>query len=139
MASLERRVRSFVLSLFDALEENTQQRFRILAAAGGMLATIGMWAVHLSYPYLLHSLIELGGRPEFLAALTLVFFPPFAVAFSIGSLITCEADEPDNEESGPMSGYFYRERADKRWRILFVAAIIAAANVVFMMVTSEAR
>jgi hypothetical protein len=137
MSWLERRANAFALSLFQTLEANTQSRVRILAAAGGMLVTIGLWVVHLIYPYLFNSLLQLDDRTAYLAAFVLVFSPPFAAAFSIGTLLCPQAEEPVNNESGPMSGYFYQERANKRWRIVIVAGIVAAANFLLMVITSQ--
>lgn len=134
MSSLERRVSSWALSLFDELEENTQTRTRIIAAAIGTVVTILLWVVHLSYPYILHDLIE----SDDWAKLSLGFLlaPPFVVAFSIGSLIFRQVSETAENESGPMSGYFYKQRADKRARLLIIAGIVGALNLMLMIITS---
>lgn len=137
MSSLDQRLTSWALSLFHALETNTRTRTRVLAVAGGVLAVIGMWLVHLSYPFIVHNVIEAEKKILFLFVFGLVIAPPFAVAFIIGSLIWPQANEPDEKESGPMSGYFYQERGDSRWKIVIVAAIISAMNFVAMLVTSS--
>ena len=62
--------------------------------------------------------------------------PPFVVAFSIGSFISPQVHKPVEDESGPMSGYFYRERADKKYRVLICAGLIAGLNLVLMIATS---
>ena len=137
MSYFERRLNSWALYLFHALEVNTQTKKRVLTAVGGMLATIGIWVVHLSFPYLFHYLIEIDSRLMLLAAFGLVFAPPFAAAFSVTSLICSQVNEPDEKESGLMAGYFYQERAVRKWKIVIGAGIIAAVNLIFMLILSD--
>ena len=137
MSSLDQRLTSLALSLFQALEESSKTRVRVLAVAGGILVTGGMWLVHLSYPYILHSVIEADSKITLLCLFAVVLAPPFAASFSVVSLIWPQANEPVKDESGPMSGYFYRERADRKWKIIIASGIIAAINLLLMMVTSD--
>ena len=136
MSSLERRLNSWALSLFQALETNTQTKTRVLVVAGGVLATIGIWFVHLRYPSISQRVIDTDSRLLVLFSFGVVFAPPFAVAFSLVSCIWPRAKLPDEEESGPMSGYFYRESANKRWKLFIVAGIITALNFLLMLITS---
>lgn len=101
-----------------------------------MLATVGIWTVHLSFPYLFRDLLQIEIRPIAWAAFALILAPPFAAAFSLGSLIFSQVDGPVENESGPMAGYFYQERADRKWKIAIGAGIIAAVNFIFMFVAS---
>lgn len=129
---------SWALSKFDSLEENTNTRTNVLVAAGGTLATIGLWVVHWIYPYVLADLVELQNKFVTLCAFVIVLAPPFVVAFCIASIIwRRRATNPIDEESGPMSGYFYRERADSRWKIVFLSALVAATNLMLMLITSD--
>lgn len=133
--SFPERLTSKALSLFNALEETTQARVHVLAAAGGILVTIGMWSVHLSYPEIFSTLFEHQDRwTKFF--LGFVLAPPFLVGFSIGSFICRDAYKPVKDESGPMSGYFYRQRADKKYWILIVAGLLAGLNLLLMIITS---
>ena len=132
--SLENRATSWALSLFDALESPTQIRTRIFAAAGGILVTIAMWAVHLTYPDIFTYLLQTDDWGKLV--LGFVLAPPFIVAFTVGSLLYRQAIEPVKNETGPMSAYFYQESATKRWKLLIVAALIAAVNFLLMLVTS---
>ena len=136
MSFVERRLHSLALKLFQAFEANTQSKTHVLAVVAGMLVTIAMWFVHLSYPYIFQDALETRNKLVVLFSFGVIFAPPFAMGFGIGSLICSQANEPDEKESGPMSGYFYRERADKRWKILVVAAIVGAMNFVAMLVSS---
>jgi hypothetical protein len=81
VSSLDRRLTSFALSLFHALEANTQTKTRVLVVGCGMLATIGQWLVHLSYPYTFHNLLQTESKILFLFGFAFVLAPPFAVAF----------------------------------------------------------
>jgi hypothetical protein len=131
---LEERATSWALSLFDALESPTQTKGRVLAAAAGTFVTIGMWAVHLSYPEIFSTLLQSDDWAKLL--LGCVLAPPFAVAFSVGAFIYRPAIERVKNESGPMSGYFYQQKENKRWRLLIIAGIVAALNFLLMMVTA---
>lgn len=138
MSYFERRLNSLALHLFHALEANTQTKKHVLTAVGGIVATIGIWVVHLNFPYLFQYVVQIETRPIFFAAFALAFAPPFAAVFSATSLIYSEVNEPDDEEeSGLMAGYFYRERAVRKWKIAIGAGIIAAVNLIFIVVTSD--
>lgn len=134
MSYFQKRITSWALSLFEHLDANPQTRMRIIVAAGGMLTTIGMWLVHLTYPEIFQRLIQEESVSKLLVGFLLA--PPFVVAFSIGSFISPQVHKPVEDESGPMSGYFYRERADKKYRVLICAGLIAGLNLVLMIATS---
>lgn len=133
--SFEERASSWALSLVDALESQADWKVRVVAVAGGALVTITMWVVHLSYPDIFTSFLEMDGWAKLF--LGFVLAPPFVVAFSVGSFIYRVPTEPEKtDEFGPMSAYFYQENASRRWKILIVAAIIGAVNFLLMLVTS---
>ena len=133
--SFEERSTSWVLSLFDALESHDHIRPRILAAAGGTLVTVIIWVVHLRYFDILHFLIELDDWAKPLVGFLLA--PPFVVAFTVGSFIYPQPIQSLKEnDSGPMSTYFYRERASRRWKLLIAAGIFAAVNFLLMFISS---
>jgi hypothetical protein len=131
--SFEEQASSWALSLFDALESSTHNRTRVFAAIGGTLATIVMWVVHLTYPEIFTFFLIDDWAKLFLG---FVLAPPFVFAFTVGSFIYPQPPEPKNE-SGPMSTYFYQERASRRWKLLIVAGLIAAVNFLLMLITSE--
>lgn len=137
MSSLDEHGTSWALSAVDALETNNQKKTRGVVAAGGILITIGMWIGHWFYPYVLDHLVQLESKILFLLVFAAVIAPPFAAAFSIGSIIFPQANEPVKNDSEPMSGYFYRERADTKWKLVVFAALIAATNFIFLVITSE--
>jgi hypothetical protein len=130
----EQRATSRAVSLIDTLESPAQTKGRILAAVGGGLVTIVMWVVHLTHPEIFSTL----SQDDSLGKLFLGFVlaPPFVLAFAIGSFIYRQGIEPVKHETGPMSGYFYRERANKRWKLFIVAGIITALNFLLMLITS---
>ena len=134
MSYVRKRITSRALSLFDALEENSETRTRLWAAAGGIVGTTVMWVVHLTYPEIFQTLMEDRGWAKFLVGAVLA--PPFVVAFSIGSFIYPQADKQGDNDSGPMSGYFYRESADRKYKLLIGAGLIAGLNLLLMMITS---
>jgi hypothetical protein len=107
---------------------------RTLVAAGAMLVTIGMWLVHLTYPEIFQTLLQEKSVSKLLIGFVLA--PPFVVAFSIGSFIAPQVRKAVEDESGPMSGYFYRERVDKKYRVLICAGLFAGVNLVLMIATS---
>ena len=137
MSSLDRSLTSWMVSWFQALEENPQRKTRIFAAIAGILVTIGMWLVHLTYPYIFQEVSDSQSNLAFWCLFAAVVAPPFVVGYSIGSLVCPEANDPASEESGPMSGYFYRERANRKWRILIVAGMVGGLNFLLMLVTSD--
>jgi len=130
----EKRATSWAVSLFDTLESPAQPKPRIYAAVGGALVTIAMWVVHLIFPEIFKTLIQEDDWSKLF--LGFVLAPPFVAAFSIGSFIYRQGIEPVKHESGPMSGYFYRETANKRWKLFIVAGIITAVNFLLMMIAS---
>jgi hypothetical protein len=133
--TLEERATSSALSLVDALESPTHSGVRFLAAAAGALVTIGMWIVHLYYLDIVSFFAEIDSWAKLL--LGLVLAPPFVVAYAIGCFIYPQPIEPKNgDEFGPMSTYFYQERASKRRTLLIVAALIAGLNLVLMFIAS---
>ena len=133
--SFEDNASSWAVSLFDALESHDHIRPRILAAAGGAIVTIIMWVVHLRYLNLVDLFGELDSWAKIFMGLILA--PPFLVAFTIGSFIYPQPVESlKSNASGPMSTYFYQERASRRWKLLIVAGIFAAVNFLLMFVSS---
>lgn len=133
--SVEEKAESWAVSLFDALESNTHTTVRVYLAAGGALVTIGMWVVHLLYPEIFKFFFESDDWLKLFFGVVLV--PPFVLAFTVGSFIYRQPVEPDKTDvSGPMSGYFYQERASRRWKLIIGAALIAAVNFVLMLVTA---
>ena len=130
----EQRATSWAVSLFDALESPAQTRGRKIAAIGATLVTIVMWVVHLIYPEIFRTLIQEDDWAKLFLGFLLA--PPFVAAFAIGSFIYRQGLEPAKNESGPMSGYFYQESANKRWKLLIAAGIIAAVNFLLMLIVS---
>jgi hypothetical protein len=137
VSSLEEHGNSWALSAVDALESRNQRKTRALIAAGGIVATIGIWLAHWFYPYVLDNLVQLQSKLLFLFAFAAVMAPPFAAAFSIFSIIFPQANEPVKNDAEPMSAYLYRERADTKWKIVFAAALIGAVNFLLLLITSE--
>jgi hypothetical protein len=135
--SLEEHSTSWAVSLVDALESPDNKNVRLLALAGGTLVTISMWVVHLLYPQIFLFFLEQDNWAKLFIGFLLA--PPFVLAFAAGCFIYPQAIEPATEnESGPMSAYFYQERASKRWKLVIVAGLIAAVNLVLMFVASGA-
>lgn len=137
MRLIEKRVSSWLLSAVNAVEGDAKKRIRILAVVVGTLVTILVWVVHWRYPYLFQRLLQARGELKLLSAL--VMAPPFAAAFSIGHLINPQASETVDNESGPMSGYFYRRSADKKWKIAIAAGIVAGVNFLLMFITADSK
>ena len=137
MSSFDEEGTSWALSALDAMETNTRRKTRVLWVAGGMLATIAIWVAHWMYPYVLEDLVELQNKLVFLAVFAVVLAPPFVVAYNIGCILFPNVNAPVKDDSGPMSGYFYQERSDRKWKLFLGAALIAAANLVLMALTSE--
>jgi hypothetical protein len=134
---LQRHATSGMTSLFQALESNARTRIYVVVAAAGIVATIVLWVLHLSFPYVFMGLIERDSKLLFWGLFAVVVAPPFAVAFSIGTLIFRRTNEPVVAESGPMSGYFYRERANREWKIAIVAGIFGGLNFLLTLITGE--
>ena len=130
----EKRATSWAVSQFDALESPAQRKRRVYAAVGATLVTIAIWVVHLTRPEIFDTLIQDDSWGKLF--LGFVLAPPFVAAFSIGSFIYRHGVEPEKNETGPMSGYLYREQASKRWMLLIAAGIITAVNFLLMMITS---
>ena len=133
--SIEEKAESWAVSMFDALESNTHARVRAYTAAGAGVVTIVMWVVHLLYPWIFKFFFAADDWLKLFFGV--VMAPPFVVAFTAGSFIYRQPAEPENADaSGPMSAYFYRERASRRWKLIIVSALIGAVNFVLMLVTA---
>ena len=133
--SFEEQASNWALSLFDALDSHRHTQVRILAAVGGALVTIILWIVHLTYINIFDVFLEIDDWAKLFIGFTLA--PPFVAAFATGTFIYPQEIEPKKkDESGPMSTYFYQERANKRWKLLIAAGIIAALNFVLMFAAS---
>ena len=132
--SFEERASSWAVSLFDSLESNVHTKARILTAAGATLVTAGVWVVHLIYSEIFPTLLQTDGIEKLFLGFALA--PPFVLAFTIGSFIYPQPIESFKKNKGPMSAYLYQEKASRRWKLLIVAAIIAAINFLLMMITS---
>jgi len=135
---LDRRAASGMSSLFQSLEGNTQARIYVLVAAGGLIGTVLLWVVHWSYPHVMLELLGNDSKALILFLFAVVAAPPFCLAYSLGSIISRRAGVPaHDEDSGPMSGYFYRERANKEWKLLMLAGICGGLNFLLMLITSS--
>jgi hypothetical protein len=133
--SIEEKAESWALSWFDALESTTHTTMRVYIAAGAALVTVGIWVVHILHPEIFKFFFESDDWLKLFFGVVLV--PPFVFAFTIGSFIYRQQPEPEKPDvSGPMSGYFYQERASRRWKLIIAAALIAAMNFVLMLVTA---
>lgn len=133
--SYEEEATSWALSLFDALESYTHTTMRVFIAAGGALVTLVIWIFHLINPEVFTYFLHIDSWAKLILGSLLA--PPFVAAFTIGSFIYPQPVEPKTEDrSGPMSTYFYRERASRRWKLLIAAGICAALNFVLMLITS---
>jgi hypothetical protein len=110
-------------------------RTRVCAAAVGALVTIVVWAVHLTFPEVFTFFLEMDSWAKF--AVAFVLAPPFVLSLGVGSFLYPQPPEPaSTEQTGPMSAFFYQERASRRWKLLVAAAIVAAVNFLLMFVTS---
>ena len=133
--SLEERATSSALSMVDALESPTHNGVRVVAAAAGILVTVIMWIIHLEYLDLFSFFGEIEGWAKLLLGFLLA--PPFVVAFTLGCFIYPPPLEPKTgDEIGPMTTYFYQERAGRRRKLLIVAGLVAAVNFLLMLIMS---
>jgi hypothetical protein len=71
--------------------------------------------------------------------MVMVFAPPFVAAHCIGRLLFFKISESNEHASGPMSGYIYRDKEGKKWRLAVVAGMIGVVNFLLMMITSQPR
>ena len=136
MSEFDRVATSWMSALFETLEDNNETRVRLLVAAGGLVATAVLWIVHLTVPSIAEQIFEADSKFAMLFLLAVTIAPPFAVAYSLGSLMTRRATEPAADESGPMSGYFYREKANREWKLLIVAGIFGGLNFMLIVITT---
>ena len=126
---------SWALSLVDALESPGNNNVRLFAVAGGALGTIAMWVAHLFYPGIFQFFLDQDSWAKLLIAFLLA--PPFVLAFAIGCYLYPQtAEPPAHDNVGPMSTYFYQERSTQRWKLLIVAALITAVNLVLMFIVA---
>jgi len=133
--SVEKRANSWALSLVDTLESPANPNVRLGAAAGAAVVTALMWIVHLTYLDIFAVFMELDSWAKLCLGFALA--PPFVLAFAVGSfLYRAPVESVKTNEVGPMSTYFYQDRANKRRKLLIGAAIFAALNLVLMFITS---
>ena len=129
---LNKYLASLVTASADALDANDQKKARLLTATVGVLATIFMWSVSRSYPWIL-------GDPHGIVStlvIVLILAAPFATVVSVAYLAFPDI-RPGEEAYGPMSGYLRKQRDDKRWKIMVIAGMISAANLFCMMIASN--
>ncbi|HKR22230.1 MAG TPA: hypothetical protein VJS17_06535 [Pyrinomonadaceae bacterium] len=140
MSYFDRTLTSWMSSLYETLEDNNQTRVRLWVAAGGLVATAVVWIVHLSVPDIAEQIFEADSKFAMLFLFGVTVAPPFAVAFSLGSLLMRRRTEPVADESGPpsgpMSGYFYREQANREWKLLIVAGLFGGLNFLLIVITT---
>jgi len=137
LSYLDRKAMSGMSSAFEALEANTQTRIYVLVAAVGAVATVVLWILHLRYPYVVPEVMGRDSKVLMLVLFVAVTAPPFAIVYSLGSIIGRRAGAPAHEASGPMSGYFYRERANKEWKLVMIAGIVGGLNFLLIFITGE--
>jgi hypothetical protein len=68
--------------------------------------------------------------------LVLALAPPFIMTFGICNILFFKPATP-SQDSGPMSGYLYQQESEKKWKIMVVSGIAAAANYLFMLLTTR--
>jgi hypothetical protein len=134
---LQRHASSGMSSLYEALESNTRTRIYVVVAAVGIVATIVLWILHLSFPHVVMALMERDSKLALFGLFGVLVAPPFAVAFSLGSIIFRRTSQPVAADSGPMSGYFYREQATREWKIAIVAGLFGGLNFLLTLITGE--
>lgn len=137
MSYLDDKASSGMASLFQTLEANTRTRVYVLVAAVGVVATIVVWMLHWRYPYVLLKVMGHDSKILLLLMFAAIVAPPFCVVYSLGSIISRREGVPAHEEAGPMSGYFYRERANKEWQLLMIAGLVGGLNLLLMIISSE--
>jgi hypothetical protein len=113
-------------TLIEALQSSQSTTLRVSTALAGTLVTVGMWLVHLRYPYLLFGLGFFGA---------VVIVPPFFTVMSLGYLFFPDITVASDDEPGPMDGYMRQVQGDRRWKITVFAAAAGAANLLFMWST----
>jgi len=133
LSGLSRLAGSLALRLFEAVEASNRRQTRLAASTVGMLATFGLWLVHLRNPSLFFS--HHGPLGELIYIVVLV--PPFITVFNLGHLLFPDVENPLASETGPMSGYLQSEKARKRWKISITAGVLAAGNLLCMILSSR--
>ena len=131
MSIVNRWLASLLSSSIAILETDKRRHLLLLVALAGILGTIGLWWIHLSSPGLFDKVSNNK------ISIVVIFAPPFFAALSFGHLMLPELKEGNEYESGPMSGYFYREKSNKRWKIVIAAVMIGALNFILMALTSR--
>ena len=133
MSIFSKYVSPLLLRVLDLLEAENRPTVRILQTVLGLLTTILIWSVHLTYPSLLFSHQEHLGDIVY----PLVLAPPFVATFGIERLLWPGVVRPDAQSSGPMSGYLQMQKSERRRKFLFAAALVSAINLLCMMFTSR--
>jgi RsiW-degrading membrane proteinase PrsW (M82 family) len=131
MSVVNRWLASLLSSSIDILETEKRRRLLLLVTLAGILVTIGLWWIHLSSPGLFDKV------SNNIFSMAVISAPPFLAALSFGHLMLPELKEGNEYESGPMSGYLYREKSNKRWKIVIAAVMIGALNYILMLLTSR--
>ena len=135
--SIEDQASSWALSLFDLLDSPSHTRKRIIATVGAALVTAGMWIMHLLDPDIVGYFLDSDNASKLVLGVLLA--PPFVAAFGVATFIYPQAIERETRsDSGLMSTYFYQERSSRRWKLLIAAGIVAAVNLLVMLVTAVA-
>ena len=113
----------------DSVTKNRSSAGLFLMAAIGLIASAILWGLALFYPWAFFSGGPLDRSFNEYLVIALIAFP-FLTVFGALRLAFPELEEGAELESGPMAGFFYREKVSKRRRIMIVAGIAGAINLI---------
>jgi hypothetical protein len=113
----------------DSVTKKRSSAGLLLMAAIGLIASALLWGLALFYPSAFFSNGPQDRSLNEYLVIALIAFP-FLTVFGALRLAFPELEEGAELESGPMAGFFYREKVSKRRRILIVAGIVGAINLI---------
>ena len=133
--SLINRCTEWLISLLEFVESGSGIGMRLLIAIAGIFTTIAIWVFHLN-----HSSFLLGTHG--IASKILLFFilaPTFLTVVSLVYILFPSPDPKTNSVNGPLSSYLQREKNDRRRKILIVAGIVSAINLLLIILSSSVQ
>ena len=121
---------------------NESRKWLAIVFAAGVIATLAVWIVAMSFPYAIADVYANGFNSNlpnrFSTLLTVLLFlvpftPPFLSSYTLANLVFGPSIEPPMA-SELMSSYQYRQGSNKRRLIFVIAGMIGGLNCLLMLI-----
>src|SRR4030095_15914394 len=120
-----RNIDTIISDIAHILDSNAKRKQHLLVASAGAGGTFLLWGAPLTHSDIFdHAVLRVRVSAMWLV---LALAPPFIMTFGICNILFFKPATP-SQDSGPMSGYLYQQESEKKWKIMVVSGIAAAAH-----------